>query len=199
MSLLNFKDLDSSNSDEHLSERSGKQSVFKSALPELTAISLENLTELAESLPSFSQIYFLWSLKSFNAFSFIHYVLSQRQAIDELVISSYNITREIFIKLLALLDEGSILTMHLTLSDVAKSRFPLVYDLVNSEASRRDNLEVLYLWNHSKVTLMRCGSDHFIVEGSGNFSENSRHEQYVFLNNPQIYEFRSAWIKNSIN
>jgi len=199
MSLINFGELDTSNSDEHLSERSGKQAVCKVGLPELSALSLSNLSELAQSLPMFHQIYFLWSLKSFNAFAFIHFVLQQRAAIDELVISSYNITREIFIKLLALLDEGSIRHMHLTLSDVAKSRFPLVYDLVNGEASRRDNLEVLYLWNHSKVTLMRCGSDHFIVEGSGNFSENSRHEQYVFLNNPQIYEFRSAWIKNSIN
>jgi len=184
--------------DELASEESGKQSIHKLKLDEYSTITLNNLQDLAGALPSPGEIFFIWSLKSFNAFTFIKYVISEHGKLDELVLSTYNITRAIFENLIRLIDNQMIDRLHLTLSDVSKSRFPQIYDLVNLESGKRPQVEVLYMWNHSKVTLMKSGTNHFIVEGSGNFSENSRHEQYIFMNSKEIYEFRSTWIQNRI-
>jgi len=199
MMLFRFDELDNRPSDEQVSEQKGKQSIHRSTLDKYDTISIDNLKDLAGRLPLPGEIYFLWSLKSFNAFAFIKYVITERGKVDELTLSSYNITKVIFETLMRLVDNGLITHLHLTLSDVAKTRFPQIYDLVNGEADKRDQVDVLYMWNHSKVSLMRSEDDHFIVEGSGNFSENSRHEQYIFANSKEIYEFRREWIRNRIH
>jgi hypothetical protein len=200
MMLFSFDELDAGTpSDAHVNEQKGKQSIHKSRLDKYDTITIENLQDLTGQLPSPGEIFFLWSLKSFNAFSFIKYVITERGKLDELVLSTYNITKVIFETLMRLVDNGLVTHLHLTLSDVAKTRFPQIYDLVNGESAKRDQVEVLYMWNHSKVSLMRTGDDHFIVEGSGNFSENSRHEQYIFMNSKEIYEFRREWIRNRIH
>lgn len=199
MMLFGPEELDAIPSDEHVNDQKGKQGIHKSRLNKYDTITIENLQDLTGQLPAPGEIFFLWSLKSFNAFSFIKYVITDRGKLDELVLSTYNITRVIFETLMRLVDNGLIDHLHLTLSDVAKSRFPQIYDLVNGESAKRDHVEVLYMWNHSKVSLMRSGDDYFIAEGSGNFSENARHEQYIFMNNKDIYEFRRGWIKNRIH
>ncbi len=199
MMLFGPEELDAIPSDEHVNDQKGKQGIHKSRLNKYDTITIENLQDLTGQLPAPGEIFFLWSLKSFNAFSFIKYVITDRGKLDELVLSTYNITRVIFETLMRLVDNGLIDHLHLTLSDVAKSRFPQIYDLVNGESAKRDHVEVLYMWNHSKVSLMRSGDDYFIAEGSGNFSENARHEQYIFMNSKDIYEFRRGWIKNRIH
>lgn len=196
--LFSFDDLQRVESDEHASEKSGKQGICKQKLDKYSSITINNLQDLSGALPTPGEIYFLWSLKSFNAFTFIKYVITERGKLDELVLSTYNITKVIFESLMRLVDNSLIDHLHITLSDVSKSRFPQIYDLVNMESGKRDKVDVLYMWNHSKVSLMKSGDDHFIVEGSGNFSENSRHEQYIFMNSKEIYEFRSNWIRTRI-
>jgi hypothetical protein len=200
MQLFSFDDLDAAPpSDAHANEQQGKQSIHKSVLDKYDTISIENLQGLTGRLPAPGEIFFLWSLKSFNAFSFIKYVITERGKIDDLTLSTYNITKVIFETLMRLVDNGLVTHLHLTLSDVAKTRFPQIYDLVNGESAKREQVDVLYMWNHSKVSLMRVDDDHYIVEGSGNFSENARHEQYIFINSQQIYEFRRQWIRNRIH
>ena len=47
-------------------------------------------------------------------------------------------------------------------------------------------------WNHSKVQLIKSDGNYFVVEGSGNFSENAANEQYIFVNNEEVYRFRKG-------
>lgn len=199
MMLFSINDLETKpSSDEHANEQKGKQSIHKGILDKYYTLNIESLKDLTGQLPLPNEIFFLWSLKSFNAFSFIKYVITEQGKVDELVLSTYNISQVIFETLMRLVDNGLIDNLHITLSDVAKTRFPQIYDLVNGESAKRQQVNVLYLWNHSKVTLMKAGDDHFIVEGSGNFSENSRHEQYLFMNSKEVYEFRREWIISRI-
>lgn len=199
MKLFDFTDLEVVKSDESVSAKQRQHDKHCQHIEKVVSVAVENLKDLAGRLPLPGEIYFLWSLKSFNAFSFIKYVILERDRVEELVISSYNIGKIIILSLMKLVDNGRIEKLHVTLSDVSKSRFPHNYDLMNLEASKRSNVEVAYLWNHSKVALMKSMDDYFIVEGSGNFSENSRHEQYVFLNNKDVYDFRRKWITTRIN
>ena len=37
---------------------------------------------------------------------------------------------------------------------------------------------------------MSTESGYYVVEGSGNYGENAMEEQYVFLNNKKVYDFR---------
>lgn len=151
-------------------------------------------------LPEQQEAFFIWTVNGFNAFTFIPYILSTSGKISELVISTYSINIKIIDSLSGYLKDGMIDSVYILISDSAKFRIPAVIDhLEQFGLSYKEKVKVRYAWNHSKVSLIRSGDHHFIIEGSGNFSENSRHEQYVFLNSEQIFNFRKKWITDDIH
>ena len=73
---------------------------------------------------------------------------------------------------------------------------PAVVDLLEVKARDRE-ISIVYAWNHSKVQLIKSNGNYFVVEGSGNFSENAANEQYIFLNNEYVYKFRKGCFDTS--
>lgn len=192
--LFDLDDIELPKSDES-SENKSSVKVLKFLDSHHQAIN--NIREL-HRLPVFGEAVFLLSLRSFNTFTFIQFIVSECKQIDELYITSYNMARLIIEALMHLVDEELIRYLHVILSDAAKTRFPKTYDLANLEAGKRNNVMVSYKWNHSKIALAKCRDDYYVLEGSGNFSDNSRHEQYLFANNRELYEFRRKWIIDDI-
>ena len=37
--------------------------------------------------------------------------------------------------------------------------------------------------------------NHYVVEGSGNMSQNGQYEQYIFENNKPVYDFHKNWME----
>ncbi|SEJ15969.1 hypothetical protein SAMN05192553_102684 [Cyclobacterium xiamenense] len=150
---------------------------------------IASLKNLMGKLPEPGEAFFLYTLKSFNAFTFITYIIKHCGEIEELTFSTYSINERILSSLLRWYDKGSIRKIRMSISESVRHRMPKVYDLI--ELQRRDRaFEVFYCWNHSKVTLIRSQGNYFVIEGSGNFSENALHEQYLFLNDREVYAFR---------
>jgi hypothetical protein len=152
--------------------------------------SIKNIMKLPEP----GEIYFLLTENSFNAFTFILYIIRQFKVIDRLIISTYSINQRIIESLMRYFHKGCIKEIFILVSDSLKFRMPKVVDVMESLVMAYSNIKIHYSWNHSKVTLMQCGNDHFVMEGSGNWSENSRYEQYVFLNNEKVFNFRRECI-----
>ena len=55
-------------------------------------------------------------------------------------------------------------------------------------------LTLSYSWSHKKITCLDTEAGFFVVEGSGNYGENAMEEQYVFLQDRNVYEFHSRRI-----
>lgn len=198
MSLFEFDDIKSQQADEAVSKQEKKQSILVKNYLSLHTVALNNINDLNGRLPQKNELYFIWTLRSFNTFTFLQYIISKNERIEELVLSSYNMGRVVIMALMKLYDEKAIIKLHVLLSDVSKSRFPKNYELINLESSKRSGVTVSYRWNHSKVALAKCGDDYFVIEGSGNFADNSRHEQYLFTNNKELSDFRKNWMLNEI-
>jgi hypothetical protein len=198
MPLFDFSDLNKRNNGESTSVKEKLQDKLVERFEKEQLIALDNLSQLS-GIPQPGECCFIWSLKSFNAFAFIQYVIQERGKIDELTITSYNVGKVIIEALMHLVDNNLVDKLHVVASDVAKTRFPQYYELMINEASKRsEKVTAAYCWNHSKVALMRAGSDRLVVEGSGNFADNARHEQYLFANSVTLYDFRKQWINNVI-
>lgn len=75
-------------------------------------------------------------------------------------------------------------------------RNPATIDNLSSLANTRGNVNVLFAWTHAKVCILETNSDHFIIEGSGNWSENACYEQYMFGNSKAVFEFRKELFTN---
>ena len=152
---------------------------------------VSGLRDLCHRLPDPGQMILLWTLKQFNAFTFIPYIIQNAGTIHELAISTYSISTKGIDAIMLMVDRGQIGHVHISISDSVKFRIPRVVDHLNSLVTARpDKISLLYGWNHSKITLMKTDKGFYIVEGSGNFTENAQHEQYIFMNSEQIYNFR---------
>ncbi len=157
---------------------------------------VDSLKNLTGNVPSENEIFFMWTLNSFNAFTFVPFIIKNVGIIDELIISTYSINRRIIDAFMRYFDAGKILNLTVLISDSLKYRLPKVYDHLQSLIANRPRIWVIYAWNHSKIALARSGKDHFVFEGSGNFSENSQYEQYILINSQKIYEFRRQCISD---
>jgi hypothetical protein len=148
------------------------------------------IEDLIGKLPKENEISFLWTINSFNAFSFIPLVIINSGIITELTVATYSIGKRTIDDLMYLMDEGKILKAHILVSDSIKTRLTSVNDHLLALIASKRQLTVKYAWNHSKIALMRSGDNHFILEGSGNWNDNAQHEHYDFLNSKEVYEFR---------
>lgn len=149
-------------------------------------ISLEN--DLLR-IPVQEEFLFLQSDTAFNAFTFIPLV-AKVFPIKELHASTYSLSRKVVEALLEMHDQGMIEQVTLLVSDSMIKRNPLVIDNLMAMAKSRPNVNVLYAWVHAKVCLLKTSDFHYVIEGSGNWSENAHYEQYLFAESKGLYNFR---------
>jgi hypothetical protein len=150
---------------------------------------IESLKKLI-NIPGENECTFLWTMNSFNAFTFVPFCISHYGHIDELYLSTYTISRRIADALIKQVDLGTIGTVNVLVAESLKFRMPAVIDHLNALMTTRPMIRIDYGWNHSKVTCIRCGDNYLVLEGSGNWGENAQFEQYVLINSKEIYEFR---------
>lgn len=157
---------------------------------------IKSLPEDLQRLPNKEEIFFLQTESSFNAFTFIP-LIARHQGIKELFASTYSINIRVIEALVELHDAGIIEQITLMVSDSLIKRNPTTINHINALIRTRPNIKLTYSWNHSKVCIMKTAFSHFVVEGSGNWSENALYEQYIFMNSEQTYEFRKQLFTHS--
>lgn len=195
MGLFNICEMVNGTATSPPSERSTRSTSTIEAFENLHIEKVNSLKQLLGRAPGRGEIYFLWTLNSFNAFTFITYVIKYFGTIRQLTFSTYSINERILTSLVRWYDKGAIENIYICISDSIRSRVPKVNDQLQAFASTR-NIEIGYAWNHSKVTLIRTDEHFFVIAGSGNFSENALNEQYIFLNDERIYKFFDDCIRN---
>lgn len=150
---------------------------------------IASLDEDLNRLPTAEEFFFLQSDTAFNAFTFIP-LIAKQQSIKELHASTYSISRRVIEALIELHDKGIIEQITLLISDSMIKRNPVTIDNLMAMTSTRPNFKVLYAWTHAKVCILKTDHAHFIIEGSGNWSENAHYEQYILANSKGLYDFR---------
>ena len=149
---------------------------------------IENVGELCR-IPDNGEVFFLQTEKAFNAFTFIPWI-AKKFFIEEIYASTYSISRRVVEALQELQQDGKVGEVTLLISDSMIKRNPQTIDNLEAVAKSNANFKIKYYWNHSKVTLIKTKDHFFVLEGSGNFSENAQLEQYTFCNDADVYQFR---------
>ena len=159
---------------------------------------LESLKALCGRIPEPGEFFALWTLKSFNAFTIIPFMIRMLGKIEYLALSTYSINTRIIDSLCKKIDQGKIDHVNIFISDSIKNRMPKVVDHLNMAIQSRNKISVHYAWNHSKITLIESAGKFFVFEGSGNWSENAQHEQYLFFQYEKLYRFRLKCITDDL-
>lgn len=194
MALFDYRDLQKKEDEIPPDEK--KEELFTS---KYLVNHFQKVTSLENDLmriPTPEEFFFLQSDTAFNAFTFIPLV-AKIYPIKELHASTYSISRKVIEALIEMHDTGLIESITLLVSDSMIKRNPIVIDNLMAMASSRPNVKVLYAWVHAKVCLLKTHEDFYVIEGSGNWSENAQYEQYTFANCKGLYEFRMTLFTDS--
>lgn len=140
-------------------------------------------------LPEKDEFFFLQSDNSFNAFTFIPVIL-ENQSASHLYATTYSINKQVINALVELHTSGKIDQITLCISDTMIRRNPVTTDLLAAINKEYANINVLFSWVHAKVCLIETEKAHYVIEGSGNWSENAYYEQYTFANSKGLFDFR---------
>lgn len=150
---------------------------------------VSNLQEDLTRLPTAGEAFFLQSDAAFNAFTFIP-LIARRHPVKELFASTYSINKRVTEAIIEMHDKGMVEQVTLLVSESMIKRNPVTIENLMAMAKSRPNVNVLYAWVHAKVCLLRTHDFYFVIEGSGNWSENAQYEQYVLANDEGLYDFR---------
>jgi len=104
--------------------------------------------------------------------------------------TTYSINKRVINALLDLHKSGKIDEITLLVSDTMLSRNPTVSDMLASVNREYPNIKILFAWCHAKVCLIETATGHYVIEGSGNWSENAYLEQYILANSSGLFDFR---------
>ena len=176
-------------------EEADKSSAFTSKFLNVQNYMVSNLPEDLKRLPAPDEIFFMQTMASFNAFTFVE-LISQLQYIEELYASTYSVSLSVLEALQEMQRLGKIGRIKLLISDSMRQRNPRVCDAINGWAESDENVTIIYTWNHSKITLCKTEVGHFCIEGSGNWSKNAQYEQYIFTNNEDVMNLRKELFYN---
>ena len=168
--------------------------LYSQRFESLLTFKLNNLKELCGRLPADNEAFFIETKKSFTAFTFIVYLIKHTGRVNHLYIATYSTNERIINALLRWREKGVLGDIHLHVSETLKFRMPKIFARL-MELHRNGVITLSYSWSHKKITALDTPMGHFVVEGSGNYGENAMEEQYVFLKNKKVYEFRSNRIQ----
>lgn len=155
---------------------------------------LEFFTTILKSKGSFeipkkNSVLSIRTQSQLNAFSIFLQFIEKYGKIDFLSIQTYTIDEKTIYTLKELLDYGKIEKLQIIMTETASFRIPKIYKLLKDLFAENKNCNLCFYWVHSKVHLLQCGLDKYVIDGSGNFSMNAQVEQYNIFHSSDMFDF----------
>ena len=156
------------------------------------------LSFLEKELPSIEKgtIYNIVTQKIINPYGFI-LVACKHAPINHLYIATYSIKLKAIEILMNLLDSGMIKRFTLVLNCNMKFKMKGQHVHLLEEEKKRDNFQIIKKYSHAKVTLIDQADRKLVIQGSGNYSENPKIEQYTICDDQNLFDFHRGWMEDT--
>ena len=140
-------------------------------------------------IPKKNSVLSIRTQSQLNAFSIFLQFIEEYGTIDFLQLQTYTIDEKTIYTILELLKEGKIKQIQIIMTETAIFRLPKIYKLLKDLFSEMENCNLCFYWVHSKIHLIKCGNDKYVIDGSGNFSMNAQVEQYNIFHSDAMFDF----------
>jgi len=145
------------------------------------------------SLPEKNCITKIKTQSQINLFSLFLMFINKYTKIDFLSIETYTFNEETVFSLKQLLKDGKIKKLQIIMTETANFRLPKIYALLKELFANEPNCNLVFYWIHSKVNLINCNDEFFVLDGSGNFSMNAQIEHYNIFNSKNMFFNELNW------
>jgi len=150
------------------------------------------------SLPKQQEQIRLVTQQNFNAFAIFLYIIKNKN-IREVYLTTYSIDKNTVEGLLKIFEKEDF-KLTILIASLIKHDKPLLREKLMLLAKQNKNVSFTEAYNHTKIIAVRTDkNDYYVIEGSGNLSNNARIESYMFENNKQSFDFHKSWINDILN
>ena len=157
---------------------------------------VSSIAELLGKLPEKNEQIRLITQKSFNAFAILLYI-AENVNIKELILCSYRVDNNSVEGIKDLYYSKNIekITIILSMFFTHTKRHERFVSNLIKFAKKHDNVKLIFCFNHTKIMAIKTTDNrYFVVEGSGNLSNNARIEQYLFEQSKEMFDFHKSWV-----
>lgn len=132
-----------------------------------------------------------------NAGGFYEVIRDQWESVDCLCIATWIINREYIDMLVEDLEQGRLKKLVFIISNrmsqLGKGHAPN-FNRMKTKFMELEQVDFRVVNSHAKTYTMTNGTDYITVDGSGNWSQNPRIENYTLTNDKGKFDFRLAWM-----
>jgi len=173
---------------------------FASKLRMITALKKEAAAAILTELPASGESLHIVSNGKFDYFSFVSVVLSLLPQTYSVHFygSTWTMSRNNVTELFELFDSGKLGSLNMLTGTYFKRRESSVYATLLTGIQERQQRYIAFE-NHAKIMLFNHQDTYIVIEGSANFTANSRLEQTVIVNNRDLWAFHKAWMDEMLN
>lgn len=173
----------------------------KVKISKIENLSLKRINSVKEiiKLPKKNYQYRLITQKAFTSTDFLKWVYEEEGA-TEINIAVYRMNQHSVHVIKSMIDIPEI-KINIILSSFFKTskKAEVWHDDLVMHSRGKPNINIFYCVNHAKIICVRTDKNWYVIEGSGNMSNNARIEQYTIDNSEDVYNFHSDWIKELTN
>lgn len=147
-------------------------------------------------IPAENHITLIRTQSQLNIFTLFLRFIEEYGSIDFLSIQTYTFDENTILALNQLLESGKIQKLQIIMTETCNFRLPKIYLLLKELFQNNKNVNLVFYWIHSKVNLIKCNQNYFLLDGSGNFSMNAQVEHYNIINSQNLFEEELKWQNN---
>ena len=158
---------------------------------------VSSIDELLGKLPEKNEQIRIITQKSFNAFAILLYI-AEKVNIEELILGVFRIDKNSVTGIKELYESMNIKQITIILSSffIQTKKPEQSAQMLIEFAKDKENIKIVFCWNHTKIMGVKTNDDkYYIVEGSGNMTDNAKIEQYLFEQSKEMFYFHKSWME----
>lgn len=126
--------------------------------------------------------------------SIFTYALNQWETIEDMYMATWTISKPNIFRLKEAVESGQLKKLTLVFSSTLKAANPSLYSSLMSSLKIFDNVKLKEINSHAKTFSITNGKDFITVSGSANWSENPRIENFLIINDKDLFLHHKEWM-----
>jgi len=129
-----------------------------------------------------------------DAGSFFSYALEEWDQITEMYLATWTISISNIKRITEAIESGKLKKLVMVFSSTLKPANPSLYSRLVSSLIKFDNVKLKEVNSHAKTYSISNGKDFITISGSANWSKNPRIENYLIINDKELFDHHKEWM-----
>lgn len=157
----------------------------------------DNFKELMKELKGFpdeKQYFAIKTNGTSDCGSIFTYALQEWGEITEMYLATWTISKQNIKRLKESVESGKLKKLTMVFSSTLKGANPALYASLVGSLKPFENVKLKEINSHAKTFSISNGKDFITVSGSANWSENPRIENFLILNDKNLFDHHKDWM-----